>query len=422
MLLWTGFSYAFWRNETATLLSLVALNLSVAAIIWLNVFVSTRQVHAQLARSAELDRTLRQLQQSQKSNEELEALKNVACRTLETRSVFFSEASHDFRQKLHAAKLWVSSAMAVSHGDGLAVSPLDRLGRELDALQTYIDQVLDFARMEAMDVGVHLQRTSIQSLFQKLDLSFESASEHAGKTLRFHRTSAVASTDAAMLLRILENLVSNALKYTRGGILICARRRGSCLALQVWDQGPGIQADAHQRIFEAFYREEELDAYGRRHKGLGLGLAIVKRFADRLGYAVQVRSVLGKGSCFAVLIPMQCVEQGMPKRSRLQPIDRGVKRRDQIHQEHVGERAVPGCRYRIEIRQHERHVLLQLHIAGCHSLTAAPLSQAGLPQGLQRGRPGARKKAWQLVDELPWRVEAAEQEQEGRQLRSNGVR
>jgi signal transduction histidine kinase len=309
VLLWTGFSYAFWRNETATLLSLVALNLSVAAIIWLNVFVSIRQVHAQLARSAELDRALRQLQQSQKSNEELEALKNVACRTLETRSVFFSEASHDFRQKLHAAKLWVSSAMA-ANGDGPAARPLERLGHELNALQTYIDQVLDFARIEAMDVNVRLERTSIQSLLQKLELGFESASAHAGKTLRFHRTSAVVSTDASMLLRILENLVSNALKYTRGSILICARRRGSCLALQVWDQGPGIQADAHQRIFEAFHCEEEPDAYGRRRKGLGLGLAIVKRFADRLGYAVQVRSVLGKGSCFAVLIPMQCVEQG----------------------------------------------------------------------------------------------------------------
>ena len=125
----------------------------------------------------------------------------------------------------------------------------------------------------------------------------------------------MVSTDASMLLRILENLVSNALKYTRHSILVCARRRGNCLALQVWDQGPGIQANAHQRIFEAFHREEEPDAYGRRHEGLGLGLAIVKRFADRLGYAVQVRSVFGKGSCFVVLIPMQCVEQGIPARS-----------------------------------------------------------------------------------------------------------
>jgi signal transduction histidine kinase len=311
LLLWSGFSYAFWINETAALPAIAVLNVCVAAIIWLNVFVSIRQVNAQLARSAELDRALRQLQQSQKSNEELEALKNVACRTLETRSVFFSEASHDFRQQLHAAKLWVSSAMAATTGDGSAARPLERLGQELNALQTYIDQVLDFARIEAMDVSVELGRTSIQSLFQKLDLSFGDTSVHAGKTLRFRRASAVVSTDASMLLRILENLVSNALKYTRGSVLICARRRSTCLALQVWDQGPGIRTDAHQRIFEAFHREEEPDACGGRPNGLGLGLAIVKRFADRLGYAVQVRSVPGKGTCFVVLIPMQCVEQGM---------------------------------------------------------------------------------------------------------------
>ena len=309
LLLWSGFSYAFWLNETATLSSLAGLNVCVAAIIWLNVFVSIRQVNAQLARNAELDRALRELRQSQRSNAELEALKNLACRALETRSAFFSEASHDFRQQLHAAKLWAASAMAATRHDETAARPLERLGQELNALQAYIDQVLDFARIETMDVGVQLERTCIQSLFQKLDLSCENAAAHAGRTMRFHRTSTVVSTDASMLLRILENLVSNALKYTRGAVLVCARRRGPCLALQVWDQGPGIQANAHQRIFEAFHREEEPDACGRRPKGLGLGLAIVKRFTDRLGYAVQVRSVLGRGSCFSVLIPMQCVEQ-----------------------------------------------------------------------------------------------------------------
>jgi len=136
----------------------------------------------------------------------------------------------------------------------------------------------------------------------------------AAKSLTRSGASAVVSTDASMLLRILENLVSNALKYTRESVLICARQRGPCLELQVWDQGPGIQADAHQRIFEAFHREEGPDEEGRSRKGSGLGLAIVKRFADRLGYAVQVRSVLGRGSCFSVLIPIQCVEPGAVER------------------------------------------------------------------------------------------------------------
>jgi signal transduction histidine kinase len=221
--------------------------------------------------------------------------------------VFFSEASHDFRQQLHAAKLWVSSAKAATKDGGDAVRPLERLGQELNALQTYIDRVLDFARIEALDVGVQLERTSIQSLFQKLGLSFEGALARGERTLRFRRTSFVVRTDASMLLRILENLVSNALKYTRGSVLVCARRRGTCLALQVWDQGPGIKADAQRRIFEAFHREDDPDDE-RSHKGSGLGLAIVKRFTDRLGYTVEVRSELGRGACFTVLIPIEHAE------------------------------------------------------------------------------------------------------------------
>ena len=300
LLLWSGFSHAFWVHETATLSALVALNCSVAAIIWLNVFVSIRQVDAQLARGIELGRALREVAK-------IEEQKNTVCKTLEARSAFSSEASHDFRQRLHAAKLWVLSAMAASKDDMGATRPLERLGRELDALQNYIDRVLDFARIEALDVNLQLGRTNIQSLFQKLDLSFENAAEFEGVSLRFRRTFFVIDTDAAMLLRILENLVSNALKYTRKSVLVCARRQGPHVALQVWDQGPGLKPDAYQRIFEAFHREDE-SAGGRSRKGSGLGLAIVKRFADCLGYSIRVQSVLGRGSCFSVLIPVRCLQ------------------------------------------------------------------------------------------------------------------
>ncbi|GAA4332488.1 hypothetical protein GCM10023165_07110 [Variovorax defluvii] len=302
LLLWVGFTYAFWINRTTTLPALIAVNCCVAAIIWLNVFVSIRQLNVQL-RGVELNRALDELQAS---NAQLEALKNAAWRALQTRSAFFSEASHDFRQQLHAAKLWVSSAMSAGKDGSDAKRPLERLGRELDALQIYIDRVLDFARIEALDVGVRLEWTSIQSLFQKLDLSFEGSMVPGRAALRFRRTSLFVHTDAPMLLRILENLISNALKYSRGGVLIGARRRSTHLTLQVWDQGPGIKADAHQRIFEAFHREHESDDRTSL-KGSGLGLAIVKRFADCLGYTVQVQSVLGRGTCFSVSIPMDDV-------------------------------------------------------------------------------------------------------------------
>lgn len=303
--LWSAFSYALWVHGIVTPVSLVALNASVVAMIWLNVFVSIMQVKSQLARGVELDQALYDLW---KANAELEALKDSACRTLETRSEFFSEASHDFRQRLHAAKLWVSSVKDAAGDIPVLAWPLKRLGHELNALQTYIDRVLDFARMEALDTGIQLQSTSIQSLFQKLDLSFEKVTAHDGKSLRFRRTPLVLGTDASMLLRILENLVSNALKYTRDGVLVCARRRGAFLALQVWDQGPGIKQEAHQRIFEAFHQEDDAGGEAPHEKGIGLGLAIVKRFADRLGYTLEVRASAGRGTVFTVLIPAELAE------------------------------------------------------------------------------------------------------------------
>ncbi|WP_431275119.1 sensor histidine kinase [Variovorax ureilyticus] len=301
--LWSALSYALGVGGAATWGALVVLNLSVAAVIWLNVFVSVIQVNSQLARGAELERALSELRII---NAELE-LKDMTCRTLETRSEFFSEASHDFRQRLHAAKLWVSCVMETTRGVAEAARPLERLGQELNDLQAYIDRVLDFARIESMDLDARLQRTGIQSLFQKLDLSFEKMSARDNIALRFRRSPVFIRTDPSMLLRILENLASNAFKHTRGGVLIGARRRGAFLALEVWDQGPGIDPEAHERIFQAFHRENDT---GDRvaGQGVGLGLAIVKRFADRLGYRVEVQSKAGRGTVFRVWVPAEFIE------------------------------------------------------------------------------------------------------------------
>ncbi len=296
---WAAFSHSLWRQEAATLQTLLAFNVIIAVILWLNVYASILQVRAQIARADELDKALGK---EIETNEELEALRQAACEALETRSKFFAEASHDFRQRLHATKLWVASVMHDTRHVKAVQWPLARLSQEVDLLQVYVNDVLEFARMESVDTEVHLASTELQSLFQKLALNFENIAGQHGTHLRIRRTQAVIETDAAMLLRILENLVSNALKYTRKGALVCARRRGEFLSLEVWDQGPGIWRGAHQRIFEAFHRELDHGDTSKR-KGVGLGLAIVKRFADRLGYAVEIQSTVGKGATFKVLVP-----------------------------------------------------------------------------------------------------------------------
>jgi signal transduction histidine kinase len=108
-----------------------------------------------------------------------------------------------------------------------------------------------------------------------------------------------------MLQTILHNLVSNAIKYTEPGgvILVGCRRRGNCLAMQVHDTGIGIPEDQSSAIFATFHR---VDA--TREDGLGLGLSIVKRTAEMLGYRLHVRSVVGRGSCFELEVPLAKVD------------------------------------------------------------------------------------------------------------------
>ena len=114
---------------------------------------------------------------------------------------------------------------------------------------------------------------------------------------------AVVRSDSALLRVILQNLVSNAIKYTsRGKVLIGCRHRGDKLRIEVWDSGTGIPEDEQEAVFEELY---QLDNPARdRSKGAGFGLAIVKRTAALLEHPLYMHSVVGKGSSFAIEVPV----------------------------------------------------------------------------------------------------------------------
>jgi len=145
----------------------------------------------------------------------------------------------------------------------------------------------------------------LQAIFQQLDLQYEELAAQTRKILRFRNTPFRVWSDRAMLERVLGNLVSNALKFTRSSVLVAARRRGAALVIEVWDQGPGIAADAHHRIFEAY--QQESGAEDLQSGGVGLGLAVVKRLTCMLGYTVSLHSRLGAGSVFRITIPEHLV-------------------------------------------------------------------------------------------------------------------
>jgi signal transduction histidine kinase len=255
-----------------------------------------------MTKAREMEGMARQLSES---NAHLDALQRQAKTRLENRSRFFAETTHDFKQRLHGAKLMILSAKALV-ADDRAARHVHRLAEEMDQLEQYMMGILSSARSEALGrAPPDVATVPLQAVFQQLDLQYEELAAQTRKILRFRNTPFRVWSDRAMLERVLGNLVSNALKFTRSSVLVAARRRGAALVIEVWDQGPGIAADAHHRIFEAY--QQESGAEDLQSGGVGLGLAVVKRLTHMLGYTVSLHSRLGAGSVFRITSPEHLV-------------------------------------------------------------------------------------------------------------------
>ena len=283
---------------------LFILALGVGSVLWACAYLEINQVKTILDRSDEVELLLARLHDANaelaSANTTLDAMKNEAATELETRSVFFSSASHDFRQRLHAMKLLAHSAI---DGAGKSQGPnpsLKRLADSVEDVEHYITDVLDFARFDRTSLNAERRAVPLQQIFQQLDLSFEDVAGARKINLVVRTTGVVLLTDAAMLQRVLENLVSNAIKFSSGRVLVAARRRDGGVAIEVWDQGLGIPPEALTEIFTPFYQT----SVGLRGQGgVGLGLAVVRRFADCMRYKIIVRSQVGRGTVMAVLVP-----------------------------------------------------------------------------------------------------------------------
>jgi|GEM_PF-4685386 len=237
----------------------------------------------------------------QASNQALETMQADAARKLTIRSQFFQEASHDFRQRLHAMQLLTHTAEKSSSGDNADV--LAKLSWAVADLRGYVKSFLEFARLETTAATPVFCIVHIQDLFQKLELQFEDIALEKNVDLRFRSTDIFVDTDEKILLRMLENLTSNAIKFAQRRVFVCARRNGGCISIEVWDDGPGIPLAEREAIFEAFYQSAPY--VDRRQAGIGLGLAIVRRLAHMLDYAVTVNAREGKGSVIKIFIPLE---------------------------------------------------------------------------------------------------------------------
>ncbi|MBP2303358.1 hybrid sensor histidine kinase/response regulator [Azospirillum picis] len=211
---------------------------------------------------------------------------------------FLAAASHDLLQPLHAARLFLS-ALSERNGD----TAIRQIDASLRSVEQILGDLLDVSKIDSGVVKPNPVPMRIDELLKPLGEEFTVLASRHGLGLRVVECSATVRSDPTLLRRILQNYLANAVRYTRTGrILLGCRRRGAFLSIEVWDTGPGIPEHKVPEIFMEFRQlDNEIDERG---KGLGLGLAIVERLAGILGHTVQVRSKVGRGSAFSVLVPL----------------------------------------------------------------------------------------------------------------------
>ncbi|MEI4472736.1 ATP-binding response regulator [Frigidibacter sp. MR17.24] len=246
-----------------------------------------------LARNKDLERALMDLSAS---NRDLATAREAAEEASRAKSRFLRAAGHDLLQPLSAAKL------LLSHLEDRSCDPhlselVSQISANFDSAEELIRMLLEIARLDSQRLEINPSPVALGRLFQRL--AGDMGPQEGAVTLRFVTSSETVVSDPVLLRRIAQNLVSNALKYTRAGrVLVGARRAGEGIWLEVHDTGPGIDPADQARIFNEFERLSRADV-----PGSGLGLSIVQRACAQLGHRIEVISAPGRGSCFRVLLP-----------------------------------------------------------------------------------------------------------------------
>lgn len=225
----------------------------------------------------------------------------------QAKSRFLAAASHDLRQPLSALKLYaglLNNPQAPSYAKSVANT------RDcINSLSDLLDDLLDLSKLEAGVVVPTVSDFRIADVFTQLETIHAPEAMSKGLRLRCIPSRIVGRTDIVLFRRALGNLLANAISYTEsGGVVIGCRRRRGKLWVEVWDTGVGIEAENFKEIFEEFKQIRDAP----RNSGSGLGLAIVAKTAALLGLEIDVRSHAGRGSVFAIELPLGQAESIAP--------------------------------------------------------------------------------------------------------------
>jgi Na+/proline symporter/signal transduction histidine kinase len=235
-------------------------------------------------------------------NSELALAKSAAEDANNSKTRFLAAASHDILQPLNAARLYVTSLVEKQSGGGDDSKLAENIDDSLEAIEEILGALLDISRLDAGAMTPSISSFKMADLMRSLEIEFTPIARAKGLALVFVPCSLPVQSDRALLRRLLQNFISNAIKYTpRGRVLIGCRRRGQTLQIGVYDTGVGIPALKRGEIFKEFHR---LEQGARIARGLGLGLSIVERLARVLNHGIAIDSVASGGSVFSVTVPV----------------------------------------------------------------------------------------------------------------------
>ncbi|MEC9369142.1 MAG: PAS domain-containing hybrid sensor histidine kinase/response regulator [Pseudomonadota bacterium] len=252
-----------------------------------------RRVHE---RTAELTRV----------NSQLAVAKAKADEANLDKTRFLAAASHDILQPLNAARLYVTTLVERKRRgeDGRLIRNVDSA---MEAVEEILNALLDISRLDTGAMKPEMSVFGLPEFLKQLQTEFEPLAGERGLELRVISQNLHVRSDRRLLRRVLQNLISNAVKYTETGrVVVGCRRRGERVELQVHDTGPGIPVSEQRLIFKEFQR---LASNSAGTRGLGLGLSIVERIGRMLEHPVGLASQPGRGSVFSVTLPLARAEE-----------------------------------------------------------------------------------------------------------------
>lgn len=255
-----------------------------------------------MAAQLQQERTILQ-QRVEEATQALRAKKEQAERASDNKSHFLAVASHDLRQPLHALGLYIAELQRKVSG-AEQQHLVGRVEQSVEALSTLLNALLDISRLDAGVIVPQLQTCAVSVMLDRVAADYQMLAAIKNIRLVVRPCREYVSSDPQLLERILMNLVGNAIRYTypNGCVMVACRRRGNSLRIEVRDNGVGISRTDQDNIFREFFQvaQQPTDT----NKGLGLGLAIVDRLVKLLGYRIELRSAPGKGSVFALELPV----------------------------------------------------------------------------------------------------------------------